>query len=154
MQFLIVAVGRAKAGPERTLFEHYQARVKTPFSLQLIEVEEKRAFRGDQLRAREARLFQSFISDSAIVIVLDERENSLSSIDFARKIGNWREEGIRKLVFLIGGAEGLDDMIRMQAHLALSFGAQTWPHLLVRGLLAEQLYRAQCILCRHPYHRV
>ena len=104
MHFLIVAVGRAKAGPERTLFEHYQARVKTPFSLQLIEVEEKRAFRGDQLRAREARLFQSFISDSAIVIVLDERENSLSSIDFARKIGNWREEGIRKLVFLIGGA--------------------------------------------------
>lgn len=153
MRFLIVAVGRAKAGPERTLFEHYQSRVQAPFSLQLIEVEEKRSFRGDQLREREATLLQGCISDGAFVIALDEKEKSLSSKDFAGKVGNWRDEGIRDLVFMIGGAHGLDEVIRNQAQQTISFGAQTWPHMLVRGMLAEQLYRAQCILSGHPYHR-
>ena len=153
MRFLIVAVGRAKAGPERTLFEHYQVCLKAPFSLKLIEVEEKRAFRGDQLREREAALLLEPITDGAIVIALDERERSLSSKDFAGQIGNWRDQGIRELVFVIGGADGLDKVISEQAHQAISFGAQTWPHMLVRGLLAEQLYRVQCILCGHPYHR-
>ena len=153
MRFLTVAVGRAKAGPEKTLFEHYQARLRAPFSLELIEVEEKRALLGDQLREREAALLQGFISNSAIVIALDEREKSLSSKDFAGQIDNWRDQGIRELVFMIGGADGLDKVIIDQAHQAISFGAQTWPHMLVRGLLAEQLYRAQCILSGHPYHR-
>jgi 23S rRNA (pseudouridine1915-N3)-methyltransferase len=153
MRFLIVAVGRAKAGPERALFEHYKARVQAPFSLQLIEVEEKRPLRGDQLREREATLLRGCISDGATVIALDEREKSLSSQEFAKKIGNWRDEGIRDLVFVIGGPDGLDEVICKQAQQTLSFGAQTWPHMLVRGLLAEQLYRAQCIIFGHPYHR-
>jgi len=153
MKFLIVAVGRAKAGPEKALFQLYQNRLHTPFSLQLIEVEEKRAFRGDQLRKREASLLQGYVADGSTVIVLDEREESIPSKQFAGKIGDWRDQGIRDLVFIIGGADGLDDSIRKRAQYTLSFGAQTWPHMLVRGLLAEQLYRAQCILCGHPYHR-
>ena len=102
MRSSIIAVGRAKAGPERALFEHYQARVQAPFSLQLIEVEEKRALQGHQLREREATLLQGCIPDGAIVIALDEKEKSSSSKDFARKIGNWRDRGIRDLVFMIG----------------------------------------------------
>jgi 23S rRNA (pseudouridine1915-N3)-methyltransferase len=153
MRILIAAVGRAKAGPERTLFEHYQARVQAPFSLQLKEVEEKRAIQGAQLKQHEAALLHTCIPDGAIVIALDERGKSLSSTDFARKIGIWRDEGVRDLVFMIGGAGGLDEAIRKQARQTMSFGAQTWPHMLVRGLLAEQLYRAQCILGGHPYHR-
>ena len=153
MRILIAAVGRAKAGPERILFEHYQARLQAPFSLQLREVEEKRAFHGAQLKEREATLLQGCVTDGAIVIALDEREESLSSKDFAEKIGDWRDQGIRDLVFMIGGADGLDEVIRKKARQTMSFGAQTWPHMLVRGLLAEQLYRAQCILGGHPYHR-
>ena len=96
---------------------------------------------------------QGCVNDGAIIVALDEREKSLSSISFAGKISNWRDQGIRDVAFVIGGAYGLDESIRRQAHYAISFGAQTWPHMLVRGLLAEQLYRAQCILSGHPYHR-
>ena len=153
MRILIAAVGRAKAGPERALFEHYQARVQAPFSLQVKEVEEKRAVQGAQLKQREAALLHACVPDGAIIIALDERGKSLSSTDFAGKIGSWRDEGMRDLVFMIGGADGLDEGVRKQARQTLSFGAQTWPHMLVRGLLTEQLYRAQCILGGHPYHR-
>ena len=154
MRFLIVAVGRAKTGPEKALFQLYQERVQAPFSLQLKEVEEKRAFKGDELRKREASLLLGCVNDESFVIALDEREKSMSSQEFASKIGDWRDEGIRDLVFIIGGADGLDKSIRGRAQYALSFGAQTWPHMLVRGLLVEQLYRAQCILYGHPYHRI
>jgi 23S rRNA (pseudouridine1915-N3)-methyltransferase len=86
MRIIIAAVGRAKAGPERALFEHYQARMKAPFSLQLREVEEKSAIQGVQLKQREAILLQGCVVDGAIVVALDEKEKSLSSMDFAGKI--------------------------------------------------------------------
>ncbi len=153
MRILIAAVGRAKAGPERALFEHYQARLLNPFSLELKEVEEKRPLQGVELKQREADLLLGVVPKGALVIALDERGKSLPSTKFASKIGEWRDEGIRDIAFLIGGADGLDEKIRKQARLSLSFGAQTWPHMLVRGLLAEQVYRARCILGGHPYHR-
>ena len=153
MRIMIAAVGRAKAGPEKALFEHYAARLQQPFSLQLKEVEEKRPLQGAELKRREAALLTAAVPKGALMVALDERGKSLSSPAFAEKIGGWRDEGMRDLAFLIGGADGLDESIRKQARLTLSFGAQTWPHMLVRGLLAEQLYRAQCILGGHPYHR-
>ena len=153
MRFLIVAVGRAKAGPEKALFQLYQRRLQAPFSVQLIEVEEKRPFRGDQLRKREASILQGYVTDGSIVIALDEKGKPISSVEFACKIGDWRDKGIRDLVFIIGGADGLDNSICKSAQYEISFGSQTWPHMLVRGMLAEQLYRAQCILYGHPYHR-
>jgi 23S rRNA (pseudouridine1915-N3)-methyltransferase len=84
---------------------------------------------------------------------MDERGKSLGSPQFAEHIGRWRDAGQRDIVFLIGGAEGLDESVHKQVRLMVSFGKQTWPHMLIRGLLAEQLYRAQCILGGHPYHR-
>ena len=77
----------------------------------------------------------------------------MDSTALARALGRWRDRGVRELAFVIGGAEGLDPALTKRADMVLSLGPMTWPHLLVRGMLAEQIYRAQCILGRHPYHR-
>ena len=153
MRFVIAAVGRAKAGPEKALFEHYLDRLQQPFSLELKEVEEKRPLQGLELKRSEATLLMAAAPKGALIVAMDERGKSLSSPQFADHIGRWRDEGQRDLIFIIGGADGLDESVRSQARLILSFGNQTWPHMLVRGLLAEQIYRAQCILGGHPYHR-
>ena len=88
-----------------------------------------------------------------MVIALDERGKNLTSADLARKLGQWRDEGRADVAFLIGGADGHGPGVKERADLVLSLGAMTWPHMLVRALLAEQLFRAQCILEGHPYHR-
>ncbi|MFC1674107.1 23S rRNA (pseudouridine(1915)-N(3))-methyltransferase RlmH [Pseudomonadota bacterium] len=151
MRTHLIAVGRMKAGAERTLFDHYAARLNPP--VQMREVEEKRALPSDQLKAREAELLLGAVPDGAVLVAMDERGKTLGSVAFAKKIGLWRDEGMRDLAFLIGGADGLDKQVRQKADLVLSLGDMTWPHMLVRGLLAEQLYRANAILSGHPYHR-
>ena len=153
MRVLIVAVGRAKAGPERVLFDHYAKRITPPFSLDLKEVEEKRALPAPELMRREADLLMAQVPGGATLVALDERGKSMSSMVFSKKLGSWRDDGVRDVVFVVGGANGLDDQVRAKASLVMSFGAATWPHMLVRGMLAEQVYRAQCILSGHPYHR-
>jgi len=153
MRILIAAVGRAKAGPERTLFEHYAGRIKAPFSLELKEVEEKRPLSGDALKAREGELLAQAIPQGVPLLALDERGKSIPSAEFAAMLGAWRDDGNAAVAFAIGGADGLDAEIRRRAVKVIAFGAQTWPHMLVRALLAEQVYRAQCILGNHPYHR-
>ena len=151
MRILIAAVGRLKAGPERALFEHYAGRVTFPFCLK--EVEEKRRLPAGKLRKREAELLLGAAPRGAVIVALDERGQALSSAALADRIGAWRDDGRRDLVFLIGGPQGLDESMKTGADLVLSLGPMTWPHLLVRGLVAEQIYRAQCILSGHPYHR-
>lgn len=153
MRIIVAAVGRARAGPERDLFEHYRDRIRKPFSLELKEVEEKRTLQGAELRRAEAGLLLAAAPPGSLLVALDEGGGSLSSPDLAKKIGRWRDDGRPGLTFVIGGADGLDARVRDKAGLVMSFGAQTWPHMLVRGMLAEQLYRAQCILAGHPYHR-
>lgn len=86
-------------------------------------------------------------------IALDERGKALTSVELANRIGGWRDEGIREIRFLIGAADGLSGEERAEADLFLSFGALTWPHMLARAMLAEQLWRASAILANHPYHR-
>jgi 23S rRNA (pseudouridine1915-N3)-methyltransferase len=93
------------------------------------------------------------INPQATLFVLDEKGKSLSSRDFAAKIEETQNSGISTIQFIIGGADGLSDEIRKQARMTLSFGIQTWPHLLARVMLIEQIYRAQQILAGHPYHR-
>ena len=92
-------------------------------------------------------------SANAVTVVLDERGEALSSMDFAKKLEGWRDTGRRETRFLIGAADGHDEDLRGKADLLLSFGPATWPHLLVRAMLAEQLFRATSILANHPYHR-
>ncbi|MBT4769762.1 MAG: 23S rRNA (pseudouridine(1915)-N(3))-methyltransferase RlmH [Rhodospirillaceae bacterium] len=151
MRIWISAVGRVRAGPDKDLYEKYIGRLSWPVNLR--EVEERRPLPPAKLKARESELLCGGIPQGAVIIVLDERGKTLTSLDFARKLENWQNEGRGEAAFLIGGASGLDDNLRARADLVLSLGAMTWPHFLVRALLAEQLYRAQSILAGHPYHR-
>ena len=86
-------------------------------------------------------------------MALDERGRQLGSRDFAQKLGAWRDQGVAEIAFVIGGADGLAESLRRRADLTLSLGQMTWPHMLARAMLVEQIYRAQQILAGHPYHR-
>lgn len=115
----------------------------------VVEVEDKR---GGGMAA-EAELLARVIPDGAALIVLDERGQMLTSPEFASKLGNWRDQA-RDVCLVIGGADGIDPALRARADLAISFGKMVWPHMLVRVMVAEQLYRAATILGGGPYHRV
>ncbi len=93
------------------------------------------------------------LSGQTRTVLLDERGKNLASEEFAAILGRWRDEGVREARFLIGAADGHDEGLRHEADLLLAFGKATWPHLLARAMLAEQLYRATSILAGHPYHR-
>jgi 23S rRNA (pseudouridine1915-N3)-methyltransferase len=118
----------------------------------IVEVEERRKLVAPERRVREGELLLARLPSRATVVALDERGKGLASVDFAAQFVKWQEAGA-DLAFLIGGADGHADAVRERADAMLSFGPMTWPHLLVRPLLLEQIYRAQQILAGHPYHR-
>ena len=151
MRLLIAAVGRIKAGPLADLQSEYVKRLGSSISIK--EVEERRASSATQRKAREGDLLLSALPDDARVVALDERGKTLASTAFAERLQRWQTEGTKTLAFVIGGADGLAQPVVQRAALVLSLGAMTWPHLLARILLLEQLYRAQQILNGHPYHR-
>lgn len=151
MRITLVAVGRAKAGPAKSLYELYAGRLTWPLALK--EVEERRTLKPEALKQREGELLLAALPEGARLIALDETGKGLSSSGFATLIGRWRDDGTRDLAIVIGGAEGLSATLLQRADLVLALGAMTWPHLLVRGMIAEQLYRAETILAGHPYHR-
>ena len=151
MRITIAAVGRLRAGPERDLQDRYMKRIAWPVEIR--EVVEKRRLSAPEMKRSEAGLLAAACPAGAIVAALDAGGKQHSSADFAKRLGAWRDEGVADLAFLIGGAEGLDRALVRRAPLVVSFGAMTWPHFLVRGMLLEQLYRAQQILANHPYHR-
>jgi len=150
VRLVIATAGKWKSGPERDLYDHYAKRIT--FALDLKEIEEKKKRAPAALKVREGELLLAQVPDGAVIVALHEGGKTLSSKAFAEKLGVWRDEA-RDVAFLIGGADGLDGAVRRRADLILGLGAMTWPHLMVRGMLAEQIYRAQCILARHPYHR-
>lgn len=90
---------------------------------------------------------------ATIIVTLDEKGKQLGSVELANRIGDWRDQGIREIRFLIGAADGLTAEERASADLSIAFGKATWPHLMARAMLAEQLWRASSILANHPYHR-
>jgi 23S rRNA (pseudouridine1915-N3)-methyltransferase len=151
MRITIVAVGKLKPGPHRDLAVHYAGRLRWPLVIR--EVEERRKLAPAELKAREAALLVAAIPNGATTVALDERGTALSSTDFAKRLAHWRDAGVADLAFVIGGANGLDEAVRRHATFVLSLGVATWPHFLVRGMLLEQLYRAETLLAGHPYHR-
>jgi 23S rRNA (pseudouridine1915-N3)-methyltransferase len=151
MRLHVVAVGRLKTGPHADLARDYAERLKWPLSIR--EVEERRKLSPAELKEREGALLVSAVPPGALVVALDEQGTQLTSDGFAQRLQRWRSEGVGDVAFLIGGADGLSAAVRDKAAFRLSLGAMTWPHLLVRGMLLEQLYRAQQILAGHPYHR-
>jgi 23S rRNA (pseudouridine1915-N3)-methyltransferase len=167
MRLRIMAVGRLKDGPERTLIERYRLRIDAisrtlgfTQPIELIEIPESRARREEDRRKEEAALFLKKLNgegtakqESSVIIALDERAPSLTSPVFAAKIGAWRDQGAPSLTFIIGGPDGFDPALLQKATLTLSFGALTLPHQIVRALVTEQIYRALSLLGNHPYHR-
>jgi len=158
LRLSIHAIGRMKQGPERELVARYLDRAAAggkPLGLtgfDVHETPESRAGSAAARKAEEARALGGGAADT-LLVALDERGRSMGSEAFARLIARWRDDGRPAAAFLIGGADGLDQSLVAQAELALSFSPLTWPHQLVRIMLAEQLYRATTILAGHPYHR-
>jgi 23S rRNA (pseudouridine1915-N3)-methyltransferase len=134
----IVARGKIGRSSEADLVNRYVKRIAWP--IRITELAE----RGGTIPA---------LPSNSVTIALDERGQALSSIELARKLETWRDDGKREARFLIGAADGHAEAQRSEADLLLSFGPATWPHLLVRAMLAEQLFRALSILANHPYHR-
>ena len=116
-------------------------------------MEERRPLPAGPLKAREGELILGALPSGIPLVALDERGTQWSSRALAERIALWRDRGSPELAFAIGGADGLHSTVLDRADVILSLGLMTWPHLLVRGLLLEQLYRAQQILAGHPYHR-
>jgi 23S rRNA (pseudouridine1915-N3)-methyltransferase len=159
MEVRLLAVGRLKAGPERDLCERYLERARKTgarlglrgFSVK--EVAESRAARGEDRIAQEAEALIGLTGSSGRIVCLDAAGEALRSDEFAQALKRHAEASVPATTFIIGGADGLGPAILGRADLRLSFGRLTWPHQLVRVLLAEQLYRAMTILSGHPYHR-
>ena len=151
MQIVIAAIGRAKGGAERELFQTYVERL--PWRVDLKEIEIKKEAAVETRKVKEGEALLAAVPEGARIVALDERGRAESSAQFAKRLETWRDGGVRAVAFLIGGADGLSDDVRTRADLIASFGTMTWPHMLVRAMLAEQIYRAQSILAGHPYHR-
>ena len=156
MRLHLCAVGRIRADqPERALLEDYQSRFnRTGRPLALgplheVEVEDKKGLG----MGAEADLLARVIPAGALIVAMDERGRSRTSPQFADHIARWRDSGRQDVAFLIGGADGLAPDLRARADASISLGAMVWPHMLVRVMLAEQLYRAATILAGSPYHR-
>lgn len=155
MRVHLCAVGRLRSGPERDLIDDYTTRFDRtgralalgPFSEH--EVEDRK---GGGMEA-EAELLSRAIPSGALLVTLDERGRLLSSPEFADHLAKWRDGGRQDLAFVIGGADGISPALRARADFSISFGRMVWPHMLVRVMLAEQLYRAASILAGAPYHR-
>ncbi len=151
MAITIIAVGRLKSGPLKELADEYRRRL--PLPLEIREVEERRPFAGAERKQREGGLILAALPKGALVVALDERGKAYDSADFARQLAAWRRQSGDNLAFVIGGADGLAPAVLEKSAQRLAFGAMTWPHLLARVMLLEQLYRAHTILTGHPYHR-
>lgn len=155
MRISIAAVGRLRAGPERNLVDDYLERfAKTGRAIgfgpvSVLEVEDRKGLGSEA----EAALLERVLPAGAALVMLDERGAELDSPDFARRLAGWRDSA-RDVCFVIGGADGLASSLRDRADLSISFGRMVWPHMLVRVMLAEQIYRAGQILAGTPYHRV
>jgi 23S rRNA (pseudouridine1915-N3)-methyltransferase len=148
-EFRLIAVGKLKAGPETELFARYNARLRP--KLLVTEIADGTGASGE-IKRREADGLLAALPARAQLVVLDLGGPAETSEAFAARFGRWREDP-RPLCFMIGGAEGLDRSVIARADHVMSLGQLTWPHMLVRVMLIEQLFRAQSILAGHPYHR-
>lgn len=144
MKIQLIAVGSLKNSPEKDLFDQYAKRLN--YKLKVIEIHSR------QDKQIPASVYLKELNEKDTIIILDERGENLSSRAFAQRLEFFAQTG-KRISFVIGGADGIPEEIKHAAHLIISFGKLTWPHLLVRTLLVEQLYRSQQIINNHPYHR-
>lgn len=148
MRIVIAAIGRSRKGPEQQILDTYVKRL--PWTVTVRDFAEPG---GADRQAREGERLLKAVPPGATMVALDERGETLDSVGFAERLKRWRDAGVGDVAFLIGGADGHGPAVLDRADMRLSLGPMTWPHLMVRGMLAEQLYRASTILAGHPYHR-
>lgn len=159
MRIELLCVGRLKGEPERMLVARYLERFQHfggPLGFAapvMTELAESRAQSPKERKTAEALELRKKLKDGSRVLVLDERGQAVTSVEFASRLAEWRDNGTRHLNIVIGGPDGLDTGFAQAATLRLSLGLMTLPHGLARAVLAEQLYRAASILAGHPYHR-
>lgn len=148
----IIAVGKQKKSPELEIFNEYKKRLNNKISI--VEVDSVVDKNIDIIKKKEAKNIIEKIDKDAFLIVLDEHGKNLSSVEFANKIENITLNGFNNINYIIGGAYGIDPQLIAKANLKICLGNMTWPHMMVRFLIAEQIYRANKILVKHPYHKV
>lgn len=159
MRITVLAVGRAKRSPEAEMVGDFRTRfsgLARPLGFRafdLVEIEPARASSSASAKAQEAERLRAALPGAARVVALDEHGKALGSVAFSDRLARWRDDGVQDCAFLIGGADGLDPGLLKAADMTLAFGPATWPHMMVRAMLAEQIYRAATILANHPYHR-
>ena len=146
----IAAIGRIK-GAEKDLYQTYLERLSWP--VKTIELDARGQAAGSKRQLTESNKLIAAVPGGARMVALDEKGREFDSRGFARALQEFELDGVKDLAFLVGGAEGHTTELIHSADLVISFGQQTWPHMLVRVMLAEQLYRASTILAGHPYHR-
>lgn len=146
----LICVSRIKSGSYYDLVADYKKRIQ--WDLNIIELESKHRDAKKSQQDEEEKILKH-LNNQAIIFAMDERGKTIKSLDFSRKLETYKNQGTNHIQFIIGGADGLTDPVRAKANVLLSFGKQTWPHLLARVMLLEQIYRAQQILSGHPYHR-
>ena len=151
MRITILAVGKIRHGIFSQLYEHYASRLQ--WEVILHEIEPLTQKNPHERRKDEAIRLLALVPDKAQIITLDESGKIISSRELASWVGRQIEEGIKDICLIIGGPQGLESNILLKSHLIIALGRATWPHLLVRGMIAEQLYRIQQILSGHPYHK-
>jgi 23S rRNA (pseudouridine1915-N3)-methyltransferase len=157
VRITIISIGKfSQQDANRQLFLNYQKRLNWKIELKELELKVSNLanLQGDSLKNKEADLLLSKVPNSAKIIALDENGKMFSSPEFANKIKSYGNCGHSNLAFIIGGADGIGEVIRQKADLILSFSKMTFPHMMIRSFLIEQIYRASTIINNHPYHRV
>ena len=151
MKITIISIGKFKQDSKKNIFNDYLKRIEWKLSLKEIEVKE--ALTGDNLKNKEGQLIIKNIPSSSKIILLDEKGKNITSIEFSKIITNNLDMSYSNLVFIIGGANGVCESVKKIANITLSFGKITIPHMMVRLILIEQIYRSYTIFNNHPYHR-
>lgn len=153
MRISIIAIGKFENDPQKAVFENYLKRLKWKIELKELDLKNSKNLSIDEVKKGEGELILKALKPSSKLIALDERGENFSSLNFAKLLSGFAVKGDSDISFVIGGSNGLSAELIKKASLKLSFGLMTLPHLMVRSVLIEQLYRAQSIMSNHPYHR-
>lgn len=151
MRITIAAIGKSKLKEEKAWGEQYLKRL--PWKVTLVELPESKAQTAELRKTEEAAKLTPYMAKADVTFALDETGDTPTSKAFAKRLSQAASDGNSNLLFMIGGADGLHSSIPAAAAHTLAFGRMTWPHLMVRVMLLEQLYRAYTIHTNHPYHR-
>ncbi|MSP34055.1 MAG: 23S rRNA (pseudouridine(1915)-N(3))-methyltransferase RlmH [Rickettsiales bacterium] len=153
MKITIISIGKFENSPHRFAFENYLKRMKWDIELKELDLKNAHNLSVDKIKEGEGRLIAKAIKSGSVIIALDEKGKEFTSQNFAKLIADFAVKGNSNLTFLIGGSNGLSSEIIGLANLKIALGLMTFPHLMVRAMLIEQLYRSQSIIAGHPYHK-